>query len=39
VARLARRWQRWADRVGVKPWETTLRIYRDRGLTDEEAAG
>jgi arylsulfatase A-like enzyme len=39
VAALSGQWQRWADRVGVLPWETTLRIYRDRGLTDEDAAG
>ena len=39
VQELAGEWQRWADRVGVIPFETTLRLYRDRGLTDEEAAG
>ncbi len=39
VQELAEEWQRWADRVGVIPFETTLRLYRDRGLTDEEAAG
>jgi len=39
VADLRAAWQDWADRVGVLPWETTLGIYRARGLTDEEAAG
>jgi arylsulfatase A-like enzyme len=39
VADLSRRWQDWAHRVGVLPWETTLHLYRQRGLTDEEAAG
>ncbi len=39
VADLSARWQQWADRVGVLPWETTLRIYRERGLTAVEAAG
>src|SRR5690606_21818395 len=39
VAELSARWSRWAEEVGVIPWETTLRIYRERGLTDEEAAG
>jgi hypothetical protein len=31
-------WQRWAERVGVIPFEVTLNLYRERGLTDEEAA-
>ncbi|MHA6624828.1 arylsulfatase [Pseudonocardia sichuanensis] len=39
VAELSGRWQRWADRVGVIPWDTTLAIYAERGLGDEEAAG
>jgi arylsulfatase A-like enzyme len=39
VTELKTRWQQWADRVGVLPWETTLQIYRDRGLEDVEAAG
>jgi arylsulfatase len=39
VAELAERWQSWADRVGVIPWDTTLAIYAERGLGDEEAAG
>jgi arylsulfatase A-like enzyme len=39
VERLAHRWRQWANRVGVKPWEATLRIYRSRGLTEDEAAG
>jgi arylsulfatase len=39
VADLAADWQQWARRVGVIPWQTTLDIYRDRGLADEYAAG
>jgi arylsulfatase len=39
VAELTARWERWAARVGVLPWETTLQIYRDRGLADGYAAG
>jgi arylsulfatase len=39
VRDLAGEWQRWADRVGVIPWQVTLDLYRQRGLTDEEAAG
>jgi arylsulfatase A-like enzyme len=39
VAEFAGRWQQWADRVGVIPWDTTLAIYAERGLGDEEAAG
>jgi arylsulfatase A-like enzyme len=39
VVRLSRRWQQWADRVGVRPWDDILQLYRDRGMTDEEAAG
>ncbi len=39
VADLSARWQEWMNRVGVLPWETTLRIYRERGLTAVEAAG
>jgi arylsulfatase len=39
VRSLRAQWREWADRVGVLPWETTLAIYRARGLTDEEAAG
>ncbi len=39
VASLSRQWQEWADRVGVVPWETILRIYHERGMEDIEAAG
>jgi arylsulfatase len=39
VKDLAAAWQHWADRVGVIPFEVTVNLYRDRGLTDEEAAG
>ena len=39
VADLSARWQEWADRVGVLPWETTLRIYQERGLGPIDAAG
>ena len=39
VAQLATQWQRWADRVGVIPFEVTVNLYRERGLSDEEAAG
>jgi arylsulfatase A-like enzyme len=39
VQELADEWQRWAERVGVIPFEVTLNLYRERGLTDEEAAG
>lgn len=35
---LATEWQRWADRVGVLPWERMIDIYRDRGLPDSAAA-
>ncbi|MDN3311606.1 arylsulfatase [Microbacterium oryzae] len=37
VADLAERWQRWADEVGVIPWEETVRIYEERGLSEFEA--
>jgi arylsulfatase A-like enzyme len=39
VKELAAEWRRWAERVGVIPFEVTLNLYRERGLTDEEAAG
>jgi arylsulfatase len=39
VDELAAAWQAWADRVGVLPWEVTVSLYRQRGLTEEEAAG
>jgi arylsulfatase len=34
---LAEKWQRWADRVGVIPWEHMLQVYADRGMTAEDA--
>ncbi|HEY3064101.1 MAG TPA: arylsulfatase [Chloroflexota bacterium] len=39
VSELAESWQHWAHHVGVIPWPETLTLYRQRGLTDEEAAG
>jgi arylsulfatase len=39
VAELGALWEKWAERVGVIPFEVTLRLYRERGLTDTEAAG
>jgi arylsulfatase A-like enzyme len=39
VADLTARWEQWAARVGVLPWETMLQVYRDRGLADVYAAG
>ena len=36
---LAREWQRWADRVGVIPWEVTVDIYAARGQPLREAMG
>lgn len=39
VADLTARWEQWAARVGVLPWETMLQIYRDRGLAEVYAAG
>jgi arylsulfatase len=39
VADLAAQWEAWAARVGVIPFDVTLRIYRERGLEDREAAG
>lgn len=39
VQELAAAWQTWADRVGVIPWETTVAVYRERGLQDADAAG
>ena len=35
----AAEWQRWAERVAVIRFEVTLNLYRERGLTVEEAAG
>jgi len=37
VAELAADWQRWADEIGVIPWQTTVKIYEDRGLGELEA--
>lgn len=39
VAELAAEWERWADRVGVIPFEETVAFYRERGLTALDAAG
>ena len=39
VAELGARWDAWALRVGVIPFETTLQLYRERGREDTEAAG
>jgi arylsulfatase A-like enzyme len=39
VANLAGQWERWAQRVGVIPWATTVALYTGRGQTEEEAAG
>ena len=39
VTDLITRWEQWAARVGVLPWETMLQIYRDRGRADVYAAG
>lgn len=39
VDELAAAWQAWADRVGVIPFETTIAVYRQRGLTAENASG
>ncbi len=39
VADLSTRWQQWADRVGVLPWEQIVRIYLNAGMTEDEAAG
>jgi arylsulfatase len=37
VRELAEDWQRWADRVGVIPWERMLEVYGRRGLSPEDA--
>jgi arylsulfatase len=39
VSSLRAQWEAWARRVGVIPWEVTLRIYEERGLGPVEAAG
>ena len=39
VQDMAAEWQRWAERVGVIPWEVTLDLYASRALTEEDAAG
>jgi arylsulfatase len=37
VAELARRWQAWADRVGVLDWEAMLKRYAEHGRRPEQA--
>lgn len=39
VHELAAAWQEWAARVGVIPFDTTIEVYRERGLGAEHAAG
>jgi arylsulfatase A-like enzyme len=39
VAELSGSFDAWADRVGVVAWERTLAWYRQRGGTEEDAAG
>jgi arylsulfatase len=39
VAELSAAWQDWAERSGVIPWEVTLQVYAERGLTPEHAVG
>ncbi|MDK1374083.1 MULTISPECIES: arylsulfatase [unclassified Sinorhizobium] len=39
VADLAAKWQAWATRVGVIPWDVTVSIYVERGLHPTWAAG
>jgi arylsulfatase len=39
VKELRAKWEAWAARVGVIPWEVTLGIYEERGLSPTEAAG
>ena len=39
VGDLRGQWEEWASRVGVIPFETTLEIYREKGLGEVEAAG
>jgi arylsulfatase len=39
VAGLARDWQAWADRVGVIPFDETIRLYADQGKLPREAMG
>jgi hypothetical protein len=39
VADLRALWDAWAERVGVIPWEGTLAISEERGLSPVEAAG
>ncbi len=39
VAELTAVWRDWANRAGVIPWEVTVRVYAERGLTAEHAMG
>jgi arylsulfatase len=39
VAELAAAFDAWARRVGVVPWERTVALYRQRGGTEDDAAG
>jgi arylsulfatase A-like enzyme len=39
VAELAEAFDEWASRVGIIPWERTVAVYRERGASDEDAAG
>lgn len=39
VADLRAKWEAWAERIGVIPWEVTLGIYEERGLHPTWAAG
>ena len=39
VADLRAEWERWAERIGLIPWEVTVDVYQERGLSKEYAAG
>lgn len=39
AAELTAAWRAWAKRVRLIPWETTLELYRRRGLGEIDAAG
>jgi arylsulfatase A-like enzyme len=39
VRDLVMRWDAWANRVGVLPWDKVLANYRAQGKNDSEAAG
>jgi arylsulfatase A-like enzyme len=39
AAELAAAYDAWTARVGVIPWERTVALYRQRGASEEEAAG